>query len=73
MKVNAAVFRKNMSEYFQKSETEDIYITRHGKTVGVLVSPLRLEEKTSDRAAIETYMRITQEHLAEMLRVLKEK
>ena len=73
MKVTAAVFRTHMSEYLQKLKEDDIYITRHGKMVGVLISPSRWETKNSDKAAIETYMRLSQEHRAEMVKLLQEK
>ena len=38
MIVNVAVFRSNMAEYLQHIE-ENIYLTRHGKVVGVVCPP----------------------------------
>lgn len=39
MKISVTELKKHLGKYLQMAETEDIYITRNGKTVAKLTKP----------------------------------
>ena len=69
MVVNAADFRTNMSDYFQRLAEEDIFIKRHGKIIGILTDPQREEKK---RAAETGEARLTRSYLERIIELLEE-
>lgn len=71
MEVNSLEFRTHLSDYIEKLAEEDVYITRHGKTVGVLTSPTRREAQIAEKTTLERYLCLIEEHLAEMLTFMK--
>ena len=68
MIVSVADFRKNMSEYLRHIE-ENIYLTRHGKVVGVVCRP-EGEEKIAPPDDVEICLheiKLQMEHLGDLL------
>ena len=69
MIVNVADFRNNMAEYLRHIE-ENIYLTRHGKVVGVVCRPGG-EEKITPPDEVEICLHeidLKLEHLGNILR-----